>query len=188
MVESLVSHVILVFGILGAIAMQTAAIGNAKIAADRSLAAIHTSALLSKMNSNENFWQTVALDFDIEVAADGTISDLGAGLEGAALNGATTDCVTDVCTPIETAAYNLRTWANNGTSFGVDGGFSDRLSAPTARIRRIGNDFPAMFEVTLRWNEKRSTTGTQMAPTFYNAGNSAANAQRVIDYTVRARP
>ena len=131
-IESMVALVILMFGILGAIAMQTAAVSNTKIAADRSLAAIHTSSILSKMNSNENFWQTVPDDFDIQIAADGSISDVGAGSDGSDLDAATTDCVTQVCSPLEAAAHNLRNWAQGGTSFGADGGFSDRLPAPTA--------------------------------------------------------
>ena len=45
-VEAMVALAILLFGILGAIAMQTAAISNTKIAADRSVAAIHASSCL----------------------------------------------------------------------------------------------------------------------------------------------
>ena len=187
-VESMIALVVLLFGILGAVAMQTAAISNTKIAADRSLAAIHASSILSKMNSNENYWQTVPDNFDIAIAADGTITDIGAGTDGSDLDGAATDCVAAVCTPLEAAAHNLRNWAQGGSSFGVDGGFSDRLPVPTARIRRIGTDFPVMFEITLLWNEKRTTSGTPMAAAYYNAGNTAANIQRGIQYTVRARP
>ena len=187
-VESMVALIVLLFGILGAIAMQTAAVSNTKVAADRSLAAIHTSSILSKMNSNENFWQTVPNGFDIQIASDGSISDLGAGTDGSDLDAAGTDCVTDVCTPLETAAHNLKNWAQGGSSFGANGGFSDRLPAPTARIRRIGNDFPVMFEITITWAEKRTTSGTPMAANYYNAGNTAANIQRGINYTVRARP
>ncbi len=187
-IEAMVALVILLFGILGAVAMQSAAISNTKIAADRSVAAIHASSILSKMNSNENFWQTIPVGFDIEVAADGTISDLGPGTDGADLETAGADCVTDVCSPLETAAHNLKNWVVGGTSFGNSAGISDRLATPTARIRRIGNDFPVMVEVTISWNEKRTTTAAQMANDFYNNGNTAANAQRGIDFTVRARP
>lgn len=188
LIEAMVSLVILVFGILGAVAMQTAAVANTKISADRSLAAIHASSILSKMNSNEDYWQTIPPGFDIAINANGTISDVGAGSDGADLDSATTDCITAVCSSLETAAHNLRNWAQGGTSFGTDGGFSNRLSAPAARIRRVGNDFPVMVEITLRWNEKRATSGTPMAATFYSAGNTAANAQRTIEFTIRARP
>jgi type IV pilus assembly protein PilV len=188
LIESMVALVILLFGILGALAMQSAAVSNTKIAADRSIAAIHTSSILSKMNSNEDYWQTVPVGFDIAIAADGTISDLGAGTDGADLEAAGTDCVSDVCSPLETAAYNLKNWVQGGTSFGSDGGISNRLPAPTTRIQRIGNDFPVMLEVTILWNEKRSTSGAPMAASFYAAGNTAANSVRGIQYTVRARP
>lgn len=187
-VESMVALVILLFGILGAVAMQSAAVSNTKIAADRSIAAIHTASILAKMNSNEDYWQTIPVGFDIEISSDGTISDLGAGSDGADLEGAGTDCVAEVCSPLETAAYNLKTWVQGGTAFGVSGGIANRLPAPAARIQRIGNDFPVMLEVTIRWNEKRSGSAGQMASTFYDAGNTAANAQRAIEYTVRARP
>ena len=187
-VEAMVALVILVFGILGAIAMQSAAVSNTKIAADRSLAAIHASSILSKMNTNEDYWQTIPVGFDIGIAADGTISDIGAGSDGADLEAAGADCVADVCSPLETASYNLKTWVQGGTSFGNDGGISNRLPTPTARIRRIGNDFPVMLEVTIRWNEKRNTSAAPMANDFYTAGNTAANAQRAIEFTIRARP
>ena len=188
LIEAMVALVILVFGILGALAMQSAAVSNTKIAADRSIAAIHTSSILSKMNSNEDYWQTIPVGFDIQIAADGTISDLGSGSDGSDLEAAGTDCVTDVCSPLETAAYNLKKWVQGGTSFGNAGGFGDRLPTPAARIRRVGNDFPVMVEVTIRWNELRRTSGTPMASSFYAAGTTAATAQRGIDFTVRARP
>lgn len=188
LVEAMVALVVLLFGILGAVAMQSAAISNTKISADRSVAAIHASSILSKMNSNEDYWQTIPVGFDIEISANGTISDLGAGSDGADLDAAGVDCVAEVCSPLETAAHNLKNWVVGGTSFGDAGGISNRLSAPAARIRRIGNDFPVMLEVTIRWNEKRSTSAAQMANTFYNDGTTAANAQRAIDFTVRARP
>jgi type IV pilus assembly protein PilV len=187
-VEAMVALVILLFGILGAVAMQSAAISNTKIAADRSLAAIHASSILSKMNSNEDFWQTIPVGFDIAIAADGTISDLGGGSDGADLEAAGADCVANVCSPLETAAHNLKTWVQGGTSFGIDGGISNRLPTPAARIRRIGNDFPVMLEVTIRWNEKRSATAGEMSNDFYAAGNTAANSQRGIEFTIRARP
>jgi type IV pilus assembly protein PilV len=187
-VEAMVALVILLFGILGAIAMQSAAVSNTKIAADRSLAAIHASSILSKMNTNEDYWQTIPVGFDIAIAADGTISDLGGGSDGADLNAATADCVSDVCSPLETAAHNVKNWVLGGTSFGSAGGISNRLPSAAARIRRIGNDFPVMLEVTIRWNEKRSTSAAPMANTFYTAGNTAANSQRAIEFTIRARP
>ncbi len=188
LVEVMVALVVLLFGILGAIAMQTAAISNTKISADRSIAAIHSSSILSKMNSNEDYWQTIPVGFDIAIAADGTISDLGAGSDGADLEAAGVDCVAEVCSPLETAAHNLKNWILGGTSFGDAGGISNRLSVPAARIQRIGNDFPVMLEVTIQWNEKRSASAAQMGNTFYAAGTTAANAQRAIEFTVRARP
>lgn len=188
MVEAMVALVVLVFGLLGALAMQSAAISNTKISADRSIAAIHTSSILSKMNSNQDYWQTIPVGFDIGIGADGTISDLGAGSDGADLEAAGVDCVVQACSPLETAAYNLKNWVLRGTSFGNDGGISNRLSAPVARVRRVGNDFPVMLEVTIRWNEKRSTAAAPMGNGFYVAGDTAANAQRAIDFTVRARP
>lgn len=188
MIESLVSFLIIVIGLLGVGALQSVAIGSTKVAADRSVASIHTSALMSRMNNNDLFWQTISPAFDVSISAAGVISDTGAGGEGAALEALNADCGAVVCTPAETASYNIKTWALDGSSVGVDGGFSDRLPAPTARLRRIGVDFPVMLELSLTWNEKRSTSGLNMASTYYSATGSAANSQRDFTFILRARP
>lgn len=188
MLESLIAFLIIVFGLLGIGALQSIAIGSTKVAADRSLASIQTSALLSRINSNDLFWQTISPTFDISIDAAGVISDVGGGSEGAALEGLGVDCASVICTPQETAAYSVKAWAMNGSSFGTDGGISDRLPAPNARIRRIGADFPVMLEVSLTWNESKATSGIDMASTYYTDTGTAANSQRGFTYTVRARP
>jgi type IV pilus assembly protein PilV len=188
MVESLVALVIIVIGIVGSIAVQSAGIGGTKVAADRSVAAIHTAALISRMKGNDAYWQNIPDDFDVEVAADGTITDLGGGSDGADLAGEGADCSAVSCTALQAAAYGLKTWAQNGSSAGAHGGFADRLSAPAARIRRVGNDFPVMVEITLTWNERRATSGMQMAGTYYSASGTAANSERAFNYVMLARP
>ncbi|HNP37129.1 MAG TPA: type IV pilus modification protein PilV [Woeseiaceae bacterium] len=188
LVESLIAMLVIVIGILGVAAVQSAGISSTKISSDRSVASIHTSALLSRMNANNAYWQTIPDDFDIEVDATGAISDLGAGSDGADLEAENTDCSSGVCSPIEAAAYNLKTWAQNGSSLGGSGGFADRLPAPAARIRRIGNDFPVMLEITLTWNETRSVAGMPMSAGYYTPGNTPASNNRNVSYVVRARP
>jgi len=188
MIESLVAFVVIVFGILGVAALQAVAVGGTKVAADRSTASIHTSALISRMKGNDTFWQSLPVGSDITISATGVIADIGAGSIGTDLEAESTDCAVTACIPIETASYNLKTWAQNGTSVGVDGGFADRLPAPTARIRRIGNDFPVMLEISLIWNEKRAVSGVAMAGTFYSATGTAQNSQRDFAFIVRARP
>jgi type IV pilus assembly protein PilV len=188
LVESLVAFLIIVIGIVGVAAVQSAGIGSTKVAADRSVASIHTSALMSRIKGNDAYWQTISTDFDVQIAADGTISDLGAGFEGADLNAENTDCAAVVCNSLEAAAYTLKTWSQHGSSMSGNGGFADRLPAPVARIRRVGIDFPVMLEVTLTWNERRSVSGVQMAGTYYSGTGSAANSQRDFSYVMRARP
>jgi type IV pilus modification protein PilV len=188
MLESLIAFLIIVFGLLGIGALQSIAIGSTKVAADRSLASIQTSALLSRINSNDLFWQTITPNFDIGISSAGVISDLGGTGEGDALEALGTDCSANVCTPQETAAYSIKSWATTGSSFGGNGGMQDRLPAASARIRRIGVDFPVMLEVSVTWNETRATSGLNMASTYYTDTGSAANAQRDFTYTVRARP
>lgn len=188
MVESLISFLIIVFGILGVAALQSVAISGTKAAADRSTASIHTSALLSRIKGNDAFWQSIPVTFDIAISDAGAITDVGGGTEGADLQAENTDCSANVCTAIETASYNLKTWAQDGTSVGATGGFADRLATPSARVRRIGNDFPVMLEVSLTWNEIRTASGLPMASTFYTASGTAANSQRNFTYTLRARP
>lgn len=188
MIESLVAFVVIVFGILGVAALQAVAIGGTKVAADRSTASIHTSAMISRMKGNEIFWQSMPVGSDITISDTGVIADIGAGSIGTDLEAESTDCAVTACVPIETASYNLKTWAQNGTSVGVDGGFADRLPAPSARIRRIGNDFPVMLEISLIWNEKRAVSGVAMAGTFYSATGTAQNSERDFAFTVRVRP
>lgn len=188
MLESLIAFLIIVFGLLGIGALQSIAIGSTKVAADRSLASIQTSALLSRINSNDLFWQTISPTFDISISAAGVIGDVGSGGEGAALEGLTVDCSALICTPQEAAAFNIKAWAQNGSSFGSGGGMSDRLPAPSARIRRIGADFPVMLEVSMTWNEIKSASGVDMASTYYTGTGTAANSQRAFTYSVRARP
>ncbi len=188
MLESLIAFLIIVFGLLGIGALQSIAIGSTKVAADRSLASIQTSALLSRINSNDLFWQTISPAFDISISAAGVIGDVGGGGEGAALNGLGVDCSSVVCTPQETAAFSIKAWAQNGSSFGTSGGIADRLPAASARIRRIGTDFPVMLEVSVIWNENKATSGLNMASTYYSGTGTAANSQRAFTYTIRARP
>lgn len=188
MIESLVAFLIITIGLLGVGALQSVAIGSTKVAADRSVASIHTSALMSRMNSNDLFWQTISTTFDVTIDAAGVISDTGSGGEGSALEALSADCAAVVCTPAETASYNMKTWAQDGSSIGVDGGFADRLPAPAARIRRIGVDFPVMLELSLTWNEKRAASGLSMASTYYTATGTAANSQRDFTFVLRARP
>ena len=188
MIESLIAFLIIVFGLLGIGALQSIAIGSTKVAADRSLASIQASALLSRINSNDLFWQTISPGFDISISAAGVIADLGGTGEGDALEALGTDCAAAICTPQETAAYNIKSWAQSGSSFGGTGGIQDRLPAASARIQRIGADFPVMLEVSVTWNEQKSTSGLDMASTYYTGTGSAANAQRDFTYTVRARP
>ncbi len=188
LVESLVAFLIIVFGIVGVAALQSVAISGTKVAADRSTASIHTSALFSRIRGNDAFWQLIPVTFDVAIDEAGAITDIGGGTEGADLQAENTDCAANVCTSIQTASYNLRTWAQNGTSLGVTGGFADRLSAPSARVRRIGNDFPVMLEVALTWNESRTVSGAPMASTYYTASGTPANSQRDFTFTLRARP
>lgn len=188
MIESLIAFLIIVFGLLGIGALQSIAIGSTKVAADRSLASIQTSALLSRINSNDLFWQTISPDFDIAISAAGVITDLGGTGEGDSLEALGTDCSAAVCTPMETAAFNIKSWAQSGSSFGGQGGIQDRLPAASARIQRVGVDFPVMLEVSVTWNETKATAGVDMASTYYTGSGTAANAQRDFTYTVRARP
>lgn len=188
MIESLVAFLIIVFGLLGIGALQSIAVGSTKVAADRGLASIQASALLTRINSNDLFWQTISPDFDISISAAGVIADLGAGGEGAALEALATDCSTNICTPMETASYNLKSWAQSGSSFGGTGGIQDRLPAASARIQRIGVDFPVLLEISVTWNENKATSGLVMANTYYTGTGTAANANRAFTYTVRARP
>jgi len=188
MVESLVAFLIIVFGLLGIGALQSIAVGSTKVSADRGLASIQTSALLSRINSNDLFWQTISPDFDISISAAGVIADVGSSGEGPALEALSTDCSANVCTPQEIASYNIKSWATSGSSFGGNGGISDRLPAATARIRRVGVDFPVMLEVSVTWNESRATSGLVMDSTYYTDTGTAANSQRQFTYTVRARP
>lgn len=188
MIESLIAFLIIVFGLLGIGALQSIAVGSTKVAADRSLASIQTSALLSRINSNDLFWQTISPAFDISISSAGVIADVGGGAEGAALEALATDCSAAICTPMETAAYNIKSWAQTGSSFGGTGGMSDRLPAANARIRRVGVDFPVMLEVSVTWNENKATSGLEMASTYYTGTGTAANSQRAFTYTVRARP
>jgi type IV pilus assembly protein PilV len=188
MLESLIAFLIIVFGLLGIGALQSIAIGSTKVAADRSNASIQASSLLSRINSNDLFWQTISTTFDISISAAGVIGDVGGGGEGAALEGLGVDCSSVICTPQETAAFSIKAWAQNGSSFGTAGGISDRLPAPSARIRRIGIDFPVMLEISVTWNENKSASGINMASTYYSGTGTAANSQRAFTYIVRARP
>ena len=99
MLESLIAFLIIVFGLLGIGALQSIAIGSTKVAADRSLASIQASALLSRINSNDLFWQTISPTFDISISAAGAIGDIGGGGEGATLESLGTDCSAAICTP-----------------------------------------------------------------------------------------
>ena len=91
MIESLIAFLIIVFGLLGIGALQSIAIGSTKVAADRSLASIQASALISRINGNDLFWQSIQPGFDISISAASVIADLGGTGEGDDLEALSTD-------------------------------------------------------------------------------------------------
>lgn len=188
LIESLIAFLVISFGMLGVGALNSLAIGGTKVAADRSTASIHSSALLSRLRGNDAFWQTIPPTFDITISSTGVIADTAAGGDAAALQAAALDCAANVCNPLQIASFDLKTWAQNGSSMGVDGGMADRLPAPAARIRRIGIDFPVMLQIAVTWSEKRAASSLDMSSTYYSATGTAANSQRNFTHTLRARP
>lgn len=188
LLEVLISLVIIMIGLFGLISVQTAGISSTKASVDRSLASIHVSGLLARMSVNESYWQTIPDNFEIRIDANGNVVDLGTSEAGDDLGSAVADCSKTQCDAVETASYDLRTWATDDTAGAAGGGFADRLPAAAAEIRRIGNDVPVLLEVSIQWSEIRKVSGVKMHEDFQTRGNNARHNTRFIRYSVRARP
>ena len=115
LIEVLVSVVVIAVGLLGIAKMHALAIGNTRVSASRSLAAIYVGSLSSAMHANAGYWQVPGTTINVSTSPNADASAIV--LSDATLNGKTVDCTYSatntappVCTSAEMAADDLRTW------------------------------------------------------------------------------
>lgn len=140
LIEVLVALLIVAVGLLGVAKMQSAAIGNTKVASSRSIASIFAASQAAAMMANKAYWAAGLL------SAPGTVSVAGTALTETTLNSLTNACTVSACTPTELAAFDLKSW---GTSLQA------QLPSGTGAIAcstTVG--VPITCSITVSWAEK----------------------------------
>ena len=140
LVEVLVALLIIAVGLLGVAKMQSAAMGNTKIASSRSIASILAASQAAAMMANKAYWAAGLL------AAPGTVGVTGTTLTESTLNSLTTDCTASGCAPTELAAFDLKSW---GTSLQTQlpSGNGSITCSTTVGV-------PVTCSITVSWSEK----------------------------------
>ncbi len=112
LLEVLVALLLISVGLLGIAKTQALSIGNTKTARSRSIASIHAASLASAMHSNTSYWAAGLAPAKVTVAGVAA-APTNTVISDATLNGNTTDCVSNSCTPVQMAAYDLRQWGSD---------------------------------------------------------------------------
>jgi len=160
LLEVLVALLVISIGLLGIAGMQAMAINNTSVARVQSLAALQAASLASAMQANEAYWTLGAL-------ANTTVN--GATLSDATLNGQAVDCSTAVCTGVQMAGWDLKTWGQSLAALLPVG--NGAVTCTTV----VGT--PISCIISVNWQEK--TVGL-------NAGQGVAAQQQT--YTMVVQP
>lgn len=103
LIEVMVSLMIIAIGLLGIAKMQSQSIGNMKVSSSRSIAAIHAASMASAMHANKAYWAAGLAPANVKAS--------GSVLSDTTLDGQSVDCVAAGCTPVQLAAFDLRSWS-----------------------------------------------------------------------------
>jgi type IV pilus assembly protein PilV len=102
LIEVLIAFAIIMIGVLGFAKTQALALSNTNISNTRSNAALQAASLAAAMHANKTYWAAGLAPANFTVT-DRTISN-------GALNGNTTNCLTQVCTTTQLAAFDVKEW------------------------------------------------------------------------------
>lgn len=160
LVEVMVALVVITVGLLGMAALQAAALGRTTNARVQSLAALEAQSLVAVMRANSAYWQTTPPAGTVTVAATSN----GGSVSGGALGTQTGNCQTAQCTPVQMAAYDLKTWGAQ---------LSQVLPGASAAIN-CDSAAPPVCTVALTWSQKTAAA--------LNAGtaNKAASTTQTL--------
>jgi type IV pilus assembly protein PilV len=136
LIEVLVTLVIIAVGLLGLAKLQAAAQAGTQVSRVRSLIALQAGSLASAMRGNRAYWASAAAPGTLVAAGTEVSDDTGALALAAA-------CDTQVCTPQQLAAYDVRNWVEN-----LHAHFPDYVAV----VNCAGA--PVNCSIQLMWSEK----------------------------------
>jgi type IV pilus assembly protein PilV len=169
LIEVLVALIIIGVGMLGIAKIQALAYASTGTAAARSIASIEASSMASAMRANRDYWTIAAATATqtITIASGSVSSSTDAGLLG------TTSCNGAVCTNIQTAAYDVHSWAT--ALKGVLQGSTASINCyppNTANNPAPTSGYPVSCVIQVSWNERnvginaQSQNTVMVAPTY----------------------
>lgn len=158
LIEVLVAMFVIAIGLLGVAKMQGVAIADSTISSRRAIAAMQAASLASMMHANKGYWAGGG--------APAVMTLTGTANDNSALSSQSAVCTTNICTPIQMAAFDLSSWA---------GQLADLLpTGETATIRcsQVTN-VPVTCTIEINWqelsvalNKNASQGGTESAPKY----------------------
>jgi type IV pilus assembly protein PilV len=138
MIEVMITLVVMTFGLLGVVKMQTAALANTQLARVRSLVALQAGSMAAAMHGNP-FWSSGSAPASFS-ASGATITDASGQLNQ------TVNCATSACTPAQLAAADVQSWV---------AGLNARFPSYTAQISCVSSAATsANCIIKLTWAEK----------------------------------
>ncbi len=138
MIEVMVTLVVMTFGLLGLVKMQTAALANTQLARVRSLVALQAGSMAAAMHGNP-FWSSGSAPASVS-ASGVTITDTSGQLSQ------TVNCTASPCTPAQMAAADVQSWV---------AGLNVRFPSYTAQISCVSSAAaPTSCIIKLTWAEK----------------------------------
>lgn len=162
LIEVMIAVVVVAIGLLGFAKMQALAVGSTHNSGTRAIIAMQTSALAAAMRSNEAYWAAGL--------APATFTVTGPVVTDSTLNGLSVDCTSATCTPVQVAAFDVKSW---GTSLAA---MFPNASGTVACSTVLGS--PVTCTITVTWSE--NTVAVNAA----TAGGSAAT----LNYTLLVQP
>ncbi len=102
LIEVLIAFAIIMIGVIGFAKTQALALSNTNISNTRSNAALQVASLAAAMHANQAYWAAGL--------APASLTATGIVISNVSLNGNTTNCLTQTCTSIQLAAFDLKSW------------------------------------------------------------------------------
>jgi type IV pilus assembly protein PilV len=142
LLEALIAFVIIMIGLLGVAGLQALGVRSSGQAHLRTLASLDAHSLAASMRANRDYWAklTPPASILIQAPASGTTVTITPAIDSA-------NCVSETCTPEQTAGYNLKRWGSQ---------LATMQHEATAKITRIANSgtSASAYKVRVVWSEQ----------------------------------
>jgi type IV pilus assembly protein PilV len=161
LLETLISMVIIMFGVLGIAGMQLYAVNNTEVARYKNVATVIASSLAAKIQANTGYWGSPPASLQVNGS---TITNGPAAYAGG--------CTNVVCTASQMAYTDL-------LKFGTD--MALRLPSGNATITCSQTLTPAVCTIAISWSEKNiALTGASGGAGGLATGSNTTNSYQTL--------